>query len=395
MSVMRAHDLRALFPALARVSYLNAAAASPISLPIEKAIAEHTREIVEWGDVGFRGWLKRKEEVRTMVAKAIGATAEEIAFTQSTSAGFNIVGAMLRHLGVREVVTLEGEFPSTTLPLLHHGLRLRIVPARPDGTYAVEDIADAVRKRTGAIAASYVQYGSGARLDLEKAGALCRSRKLLFAVNACQAMGQLPVDVEAARIDFLCSNSHKWLMAGFGAAFFFAKKKWLSQMDPIIAGWLSAPSAWSMNNLNGATVRTRGKIRVAEGAKFRREAMALEAGVSAWSPCFGLGAAMELIGRISQSGITAHIEQLQRMLRGRLRERGFVPTTPDDFSVGSGICSVNAKGSAEDAVRELAKLGVLMSARADALRISTHAYNSEEDIEQLCWALEKAAVAPA
>ena len=61
----------------------NAAAASPIALPVEKAIRDHYREAVEFGDVGFGSWIRRKEDVRAKVARLIGARADEIAFTPS------------------------------------------------------------------------------------------------------------------------------------------------------------------------------------------------------------------------------------------------------------------------------------------------------------------------
>src|SRR5205823_10612016 len=97
----------------------------PLPLPVERAAVEHYVEALEWGDVGYLAWLKRKEEVRAKFARLIGAKPGEVAFTQSTSMGFNIVARMMRARGVRTVVTLAEEFPSTTVPFLNLGFKLK------------------------------------------------------------------------------------------------------------------------------------------------------------------------------------------------------------------------------------------------------------------------------
>ena len=71
---MKLPEVRKLFPAVAKAAYLNAAAASPLATPVHRAVCEHYDEAMEWGDVGFTGWLKRKEEARAKVALAAGAS---------------------------------------------------------------------------------------------------------------------------------------------------------------------------------------------------------------------------------------------------------------------------------------------------------------------------------
>ena len=70
-----------------------------------------------------------------IVYRFIGATPQELAFTPSTSFGFHVIAQMLKARGISEVLTLETEFPSTTLPMLYDGLALRAVRMRADGTY--------------------------------------------------------------------------------------------------------------------------------------------------------------------------------------------------------------------------------------------------------------------
>jgi cysteine desulfurase/selenocysteine lyase len=388
--------LRALFPATRRASYLNAAAASPIPLPVEQAVREHYQEGVEWGDLGFEAWLKRREEIRRRYARFIHARPDEVAFVPSTSFGFQVVAQVLRQRGVKEVVTLEGEFPSTTLPFLDIGMTLRVVRARPDGSYAPEDVEAAIGRRTGALAVSAVQYASGFRIDLSAVSALCRDRGLLLAVNGAQALGQIPFDVDAQGIDFLCGTSHKWLFAGYGVGLFFARKALLDQAALPMCGWLSVAAPMEMDNLVGAKLSGRGKAPwfTARGTRFRKEASALEGGCVAFGPLFGLGAALELHQQVGRDAKGRQIRALQRQLRGGLRERGFAPNSPDDPARGSGICVFPVAGRADRAVRELGRRGVMVTPRGGGIRVSTHVFNTEEDVEQLFWALQAAGVRP-
>lgn len=394
---MKVEEVRALFPAVTRASYLNAAAASPLSEPVHRAIADHYREAMEWGDVGFVGWLQRKESARAKLARLCGATPEELAFMPSTSMGFHFVGQLLQQHGVKEVVTLEGEFPSTTLPLLNLGMQLRVVKVQPDGTYSLDDLANAITARTGAVVLSAVQYASGFRIDLPAVSRLCRSRKVFLAINAVQALGQVPVDVKALEADFLCATSHKWMMGGYGVGLLYVRQALLQDSHLPVAGWLSTERPMEMDNLAGAkrTGGARARSFLAQGAHFRSDASAMEAGSLAWGPLFGMEAAAQLLLSVGVEEIQQHNARLQTVLRERLRARGFVPNAPDGMAQGSGICVFPVQGAASAVARELGKRGVVVTARGGGLRISTHVFNQEVDLDQLLWALEKAEVQPA
>ncbi len=390
-------QMRSLFPALPRLAYLNAAAASPLCAPVYEAAEAHLREQREQGDLGFLQWLARKESLRERFARLIRASPGELAFVPSTSFGFNLVAQLLWQLGVREVVTLADEFPSSTLPLLHQGLRLRVVRPREDGRYTLEDLADAVGPDTRAVVASAVQYASGFRLDVAGTARLCRDRNLFFALNAAHALGQVPVDVSPG-VDFLCGTSHKWLMGGFGVGLFFAREALFSAARLPVAGWLSVESPMAMDNLVGARVSGRDgaqKWFTAEGARFRGDVTALEVGVTAFAPLFGAGEALSLLERLTLPVVEAHIFALQTRLRGQLRAKGFRPVGPFEEGLGSGICTFPVSGDPTAAAVALAGEGVVVSVRGSGLRVATHVFNDEEDVERLLAALERLNVRPA
>jgi selenocysteine lyase/cysteine desulfurase len=245
-----------------------------------------------------------------------------------------------------------------------------------------------------------VQFSSGFRLDLAAAGKLCKSRGLLLAVNAAQALGQIPVNVRSSQIDFLCGTSHKWMMGGFGVGLFYVRRAVAAKASLPFAGWLSTEDPMRMDGFVGA--RAPGRARTLPGASFtargaalRRGATALEAGSGPWAPILGFGAALELIERIGVEQIEAHNARLQSVLRPKLRALGFSPNAPDDPAQGSGICVVKPEGDPLRVVRALADKGVVVSPRGGGLRISTHVFNNQGDLDRLFWALQRLNIRPA
>ena len=397
MSTMSPSEVRGLFPATGRASYLNAAASSPIALPVEKAVVDHYREGVESGDLHFEAWLRRREEVRARLARFIGASSRDVAFVGSTSWGFHFAARLLQQRGVNEVVTLEGEFPATTVPFLHLGFQLRVVRRRSDGSFSLEDIAAAVGPHTGAIAASAVQFASGFRLDLAGVSSLCRDRGLIFALNAAQALGQVPIDVSAIGADFLCAPSHKWLMGGYGVGLFYARSEMLDGVDLPAAGWLSVDKPWAMDALAGARIAPAAPGEhwfEARGVGVRREVPALEIGSHPFGPILGVGAALEIQEGVGMTTIERHNAVLQTFLRQGLRTRGFRPNAPDEPSRYAGICVFGVEGNASRVARGLASKGIVLSARGGGLRVATHVFNTEDDVERLLSALDAEGIRP-
>ena len=387
-------EIRALFPALQNHVWLNAAASSPLPLPVTQALHAYNEEASQRGDLGFAKWLSMKETTRARLAGFIKAGAHELAYVPSTSFAFHIIGSMLKARGIREVVTLEAEFPSTTLPLLHAGLELQVVKAAVDGSFSVEAIARAITPQTGAIAVSVVQFSSGFRVDLEALSALCKARQLPLILNAAQALGQVPLDVKALGVAFLAAPSHKWFMAGYGMGLMFIDEAWLDGPLPI-SGWLSVPPAHLWKAFHGATLRDDGPSFHAVGASFRKEASAIEAGGANWGGMIALDAALTLHERIGVEHTLQHNIALQMKLRTQLRQRGFTPNAPDDEKNLSGICVVPVQGDPNEVVRSLIREAhIVTTARGVGVRISTHLFNSADDIEQLIAAIDRLAIRP-
>ena len=360
--------IRSYFPGTRNYVYLNAASGSPISIQAARAAKQFYDEMLEHGDVVWPVWLERKEQVRQAVAKFINARPDEIAFTTNTSHGMNIVAEMLHGRG--GVITMQDEFPTTTFPWLNRQFDMSFVEPE-HAIYSMRNIESSLTDTTGILVTSHVQYCTGFRQDLEKLGRLCKRHKIIFVVNATQSIGAMPMDVRKANIDFLVFASLKWPMAGYGIGVVYINRRWHGTLHYPIAGWLSVKSPEAMDNID---------------LDLRNDASVLEPGCPHFPNIFALGGSIALLEKIGKKNIQARIFELSEYLAERLQDKGFRIVTPLAPEHRSGITIVEME-EAGKIVEALARHRIIVSARGEGIRISTHIYNNKKDIDTFIKAL--------
>lgn len=353
--------LRALYPALRKWTWLDAAATSPLATPVADAGRRLIAELEEDGDRGFLSWLAEEAAARRKVAALLEAKPEEIAFVPSSSHAMTYAAHFLRAEGARRVVTLRDEFPSSTVPFLALGYSVAFVEPRAGAEFALEEMARTLREGD-VLVASHVQYSTGFRADLAALGKLAAERRAQLVVNATQSLGALPVSVSCGA-RFLCASGHKWLQAGHGASLMYLREPGALSGWPV-SGWLGTKDPMAMRNDRFEPVA---------------EAARLEGGVKSYLPIFMLSAALDLLER---AGGPAESEQrilgLAGRLRARMRERGFAPVCEGQ----SGI-TVYPVADPAGVVRALRERRVAVSARGAGVRVSVHWYNAEADVDAL------------
>jgi selenocysteine lyase/cysteine desulfurase len=352
-------DVRADFPALRRYVYLNAAAASPTPRPVREAVNAFYRELEEGGDVFWNDWLDKREEVRERVAQFVGAGAGEIAFVPHTSAGMNVIADLLGGDGA--VLTDELEFPTVTLPFLHRGVPVHFVPA-VEGIVRIESFSVADAPRAATIAISHVQFANGCRLDLAAFGAAKGPRHLV--VCGSQAVGAFPVDVKAAGVDALACAGHKWLCAGYGAGFLYLSRRLLERHPPRSIGWLSVRDPYRFDNAR---------------YELLPDARRHELGCPSFAGVFALGAAVDYLAGLGVAAIAERVLALNTQLTDALLRERFEVLSPDGAH-RSGQTLVEVADPPR-AAAYLKERGILVTEKPRGLRISTHFYNSEADLE--------------
>jgi len=358
------NKIRDEFPVCKKYIYLNPAGGSPVS---KSAALEGKRfydEMLEFGDTYWDAWLERTENVRTSLAEFIGAEREEIGFTTNTSHGMNLVAQFLKNEG--NVLTMRDEFPSTTFPWLNQKAKIKFVEP-VDHAFPISEIEKVITPDIKILITSYVQYKTGFRQDLEELGRFCKKRNLIFVVNATQALGIFPVDVERCNIDFLVFTGLKWTTAGYGIGGLYINKKWLKKDNLPFAGWRSVIDPDKMDNLR---------------LNLKNEASVIESGCPHFPNIFALGGALQMFRNFGKENVVKRVLYLNQFLENKLIENGIDVICQKKDKHRSGILIAKIQ-NAKKVVNELFKKNIIVSARGEGMRISTNIFNNEEDIEIL------------
>lgn len=358
------------FPATERLAYLNSAATGLVPRQVAEAAAEFYHDAQESGDARWFDWLRRRERVRASIARMINADPEEIGLTTNTSQGMNLIADALEGRG--GVVSCELEFPTSTLPWLHRGVRAHLMPPR-EGTFTADDVKAAMTDLTGVICLSHVQYSNGFRAPLEEIGAAKGRHRLV--VNAAQSAGVFRIDVKRMRIDALCSTGHKWMLAGYGTGFVYLSRELLSETRPRAISWMSVEDPFAMRN-EEFTVRADAAARA-------------EVGCPHLAGIFALGAAADYHLELGPERVERRALELNRLLTQRLTGAGWRILSPLGDEAARSAETLVACEDRERVLAHLSRRGVAVSSKPEGFRVATHVFNDEDDISRLIDALEE------
>jgi len=194
-------SVRADFPIASAQTYLNSAAIHPMSVPCSKALADHIAFRLKGGGEGRMDFgEEQQKDLKRRFAQLIGATPTEIAFTQNTSDGENIVvmGMDLPKRG-GNVVLDELHFETSLYmykSLEAKGLQLRVVKHR-DWAIDIKDMERAIDKNTRLVSLALVSNVNGYLHDAKAISDIAHAHGAYVFADMVQAVGAVPVDVRA------------------------------------------------------------------------------------------------------------------------------------------------------------------------------------------------------
>ena len=157
------------------------------------------------------------QSAREAVAKAIGAQPREIYFTSGGSEADNQAIASAARVGAmkgrKHLITTAIEHHAvlhTVDQLAKEGFEVTLIPVDESGIVKVSDVAAAIREDTALVSVMYANNEIGTIQPVAEIGALCRERGIPFHTDAVQAVGHLPIEVNAQNIDMLSLSAHKF-----------------------------------------------------------------------------------------------------------------------------------------------------------------------------------------
>jgi L-cysteine/cystine lyase len=207
---MNLAEVRASFPVLERLAYLNAGTFGPLARSTVEAMRERMRRDLVGGRSGlaFSEETNRlRDDVRSRLAGLMSVSAEHVALTTSTTRGCNIVVAGLGLEPGDEVVTTDNEHFGLLGPLHASGATVRVAQVRDrPAAEAFDAIVAEVGPRTRLVAVSHVSWLTGHVLPVAE---LRAALELPLLVDGAQSIGSIPVD--ASRFDFYTVSGQKWI----------------------------------------------------------------------------------------------------------------------------------------------------------------------------------------
>jgi cysteine desulfurase/selenocysteine lyase len=363
--------IRREFPQDESLIYLNHAAVAPWPARTAHAVQAFAEENARSGARDYGRWLEREQALREQCRRLIHApSSEDIAFLKNTSEGLSVVAEGLPFQDGDNVVTSDEEFPSNRLPWAaqaRRGVTLHEVSLKTDDPEAA--LLAACDERTRVLTVSSVQFASGLRLDLPRLGEFCRERGIVFCVDAIQSLGAHAVDVEAARIDCLAADAHKWLLGPEGIALFFCRPELRERLSLHQFGW--------------HMIRDSGDF-ASRDATPAASARRFECGSSNMLGIHALAASLSLFEEVGMAAIEAGVlSNTARLMDGLEQIPGAVILSRREAGRRAGILVFSIEGRDSAGLHgELVKHNVLCASRGGGIRLSPHFYTPRHKLDK-------------
>jgi isopenicillin-N epimerase len=327
---------------------------------------------------------------RERLARFIGADPYRLIFTANVSAGINIIAACLRPAGPGEIVTTDHEYLAMhwcwERAAVRLGLDYRVIPlpARADDpSEIVGAFRAALRPETRLLFFSHVLSPTGAVLPAKEICAEAHRRGVLTVVDGAHAPGMVSLDVSDVGCDFYAGNCHKWLLAPIGSGFLYLGRGNEDRLQPLQVSW-----GWHYD-------RTRPDERDEFGSTPRIRALEFE---GTRDPCAWLAApaAIEFQEELGWTAIRTRMTELVRHVRRRIGALGLESVTPTNPSLHGAMTAFRLPPAADTnrlrrEIWEKHRIEVPIIERPGEVlvRVSTHFYNTEDEIDQLARALRE------
>ncbi len=354
--------VRAEFPALAHWTYLNAATYGQLPVRATEAVARHFAHRDELACTDFLNWFDDADRLRGKLGRLFHATAEDICFIPATAHALSLLLNGVDWKPGDRLVTLLPEFPNNVyFPALLAQRGVEFVETPWAGLY------DAVNERTRLVLVSAMNYSTGFRPPLVELGRFLRERGVLFYVDGTQGAGAVRLDIQAIDPDILAVHGYKWMNAPGGAGFAYVAPRVREWLPPMVVGWRTDRNWRQVNQLNQGAPEISNLAEKYEGVLLPSALL------------YALEASVDQMLELGMDRIEARNLELSSLLRAKLTTLGasFADEGPSPI-----VAAQWAQREAAELAASLKQERIVGSVRHGHLRLSTHFFNDEQDIER-------------
>jgi cysteine desulfurase / selenocysteine lyase len=384
--------LRADTPGVANVLHFNNAGSSLMPQPVIDATIGYLQREAEIG--GYETADERDadlERAYDSAARLINCHRDEIAFIENATRAWDLAfyGLAAAFRPGDRILTARSEYVSNVIAFLQvaerTGASVEVIPSDDTGQIDVDALAAMIDDRVKLVAITHVPTNGGLVNPAEAIGQVTRAAGVRYLLDACQSVGQFPVDVQAIGCDILSTTGRKYLRGPRGTGFLYVRQATMAALEPPFldvhaADWIEAD-----------------RYRV------REDARRFENWETFFAGKIGLAAAIDYALDCGMDALGERIFALGATLRERLSEIPGV-TVRDIGARQCGIVTFTRDGLHPDAIQQALaneRINVTSSSRASTrfdmeareldavVRASVHAFNDESEIDRFCAALER------
>lgn len=369
-------EVRDQFLIATGMSYFDCGSLGPTPAPVFYSLVDGYRALANY-PMDRERLRQRKKKLKERVAAFIGASGDEIVITRNTTEGLSLVAAGLDLKPGNEVLLTNYEHGSGIGPWrirrARHGVAVREleIPLDPQSADEILQIFDrAAGPQTRVMAISHVTTYTGLVLPVRELCAWARQRGILSVIDGAQAVGMIPVNVKEIGCDFYATSPHKWLHAPQGTGVLYVRRDVQDRCWPTVAdaGWERAEAIGKYERLGQVS-----------------DPLAL-----------AVSAAVDFQAAIGQQAIRDRIHTLAaRFKQGLDRIAGARLWTSRSEAFSGGITTFAVRDYPNVKLMDwlARKHNIIVDVVGkdfNGARVSTHIYNSFEQVDRLLEALAHA-----
>jgi selenocysteine lyase/cysteine desulfurase len=369
------------------IHFNNAGASLPPNVVVETIIDYLTEEATIGGYEIEAKYNKQIEGTYDLIAKLINANRDEIAVVENASTAWGLAFNGITFKQGDEIITSEMEYITNIMGFINaqktHGVEIKVIPNDEHGNFSLSALEDAISLQTKLIAVTQIPSTAGGMIPVVEIGKIARKHDILYLVDACQSVGQIPVDVKEMGCDMLAATGRKYLRAPRGTGFLYVRKEVqdklkLILMDGFTAEWITE-----------------------DNYKIRGDGRRFQLFEKNWGVFLGLSKAVEYALNVGVDRIWLRIQYLANLMRQQLKSIDGI-TVHDFGNQQCGIVTFSVRGIDSSTVKnKLAENHINVSIGKahstlyymnknnliSVIRASVHYYNTEDEIMALCNAL--------
>lgn len=377
--------LRADTPGCEQVIHLNnAGSALPPAVVVDTQVAHLRAEEAMGGYEAHAAAAAQVEGVYSSVATLIGSRPDQIALVESATAAWDRAFIALKFSGVLKersrILVSHAEYASNVLPALQMARTMEcsveVIPDDPSGAVNAEALANMLDERVALVAINHCPSQNGLVNDAAAIGRVMADHPAYYLLDACQSVGQLPVDVNDLGADFLSATGRKFLRGPRGTGFLYTSDRALAELEPFPLDLHAA--TWTV-----------------DGYELQPGARRFESWEKSYAAVLGLGVAADYAVTCGIENLRDRIvflaerarEGLQAIPGVRVRDRGSVRSgivtfTHDQVAAADLVPAIRARGiNVSLSTPDYARTDFTEQGISGLVRVSPHAYNTEDEID--------------